>query len=390
MRFVSMFTWLFFGAVIFYVLDDNWKDTTYVISRHKKTEIRLSQYGNFSRSNTMARLVFSQDGNQVCLWESKLTSDWNPSKWIVFSVKNGVFLTSSTNGTGKTEQPLLNFPFLTLNIRWGNYFTNTTAYAIQEGTQLALRAHPRPKEKYATLEEEERLSVPTVVMFRLGREPDILWKTKLTEATHSSIYCLAFLDSPNSVEKCVLAVCSHKTGYVLNQDTGKLLSSFTYGDTEPEKKTGWGSPFGRRDTNREIYGFTSTVFALDPSLRYLAVGGFFDRRLRIISLKDFSMVCEFHTNETPFWPWDGIWRMYNLDFSPSGKYLIAESMYGGRSVLRHRRVTEVIDVKNWKVIQKFDDMNTYSVAISPDDTQIAYIQNNVLKIVPFVPQKRPR
>ena len=78
--------------------------------------------------------------------------------------------------------------------------------------------------------------------------------------------------------------------------------------------------------------------------------------------------------------------MNELEFSLSRNYLIAESVHGGR-LARGRRVIEVFDVKNWKVVKKFDGMDTHSIAFSSDDTQIAYIENNTLKIVPFVPRR---
>ena len=379
-------------------------------------EIQLSQYGDFSPGTVGASLTFSPDGDLICLWRREIviqgsnSSNNNfPEIWIVFSVKDGdlvaaspkqrwiegsqtVYAVPPASKMDSTEQLTGNFPFLAPNMKWRTCFNNATAGAIQDGTRLALRAYPPRYEKYATRAEERRLAVPKVEMFRLDETQDVLWETtKLEHARYGTFERLAFLDSPDSSEKRILAACWGQNGYILKQETGEILSSFTYGHIETEREA-------RRRMRRfaplaefrggvpSDYAFRSRVFALAPSLRHLAAGGSNDRRLRVISLKDFSTVHESHANENPTWPWGGFWRMQELEFSLSGNYLIAESTHGGR-LARGRRVIEVFDVKNWKVVQKFDGMDTHAIALSPDDTQIAYIQNNILKIAPFVPRR---
>ena len=404
-----MLAGLFFCVIVSYVLMSERQD---VVSHLEGMEIGLSTFGDFARNKVAPRLAFSKDGSLICMWDKRAypgnISDCIPDKWIVFSVKDGDFITASsnqvwqgwfphiiytvpsTNKMSDTEELLRNFPFLTPDVKWGSCFTNVTAYTIQDATQLALRAHPPPK--YTTYEEYLRV-FPVVAMFRLGEEADVLWETKLNGASRNrDVKQLAFLNVPDSAEQRILAVCEDQSGYVLKQETGEILSSFTYGHIETEREARWRmrrfALFGRADPS--YYEFSAHVFALDPSLRYLAAArGLFDRRLRIISLTDFSAVHEFYANENPHRPRGGNWKMNNLAFSPSGNYLIAESAHGGR-LARGRCITEVIDVKSWQVVQKIDDINTHAVAISPDDTQMAYIQNHVLKIVPFVPLKRPR
>jgi hypothetical protein len=120
-------------------------------------------------------------------------------------------------------------------------------------------------------------------------------------------------------------------------------------------------------------------------MRSIAVGAWKDRRVRVISLRDFSIIHELNTNENPYWPFGGAWRIADVNFSPSGNYLIIESLHSGR-LKEGQRITEIIDVKNWDVVRKLNDVETdvHSVTLSTDDKKIAFIQNNPIKIISFV------
>ena len=342
--------------------------------RLETADIPLSKYDALpDLERHTVKPMFSSGSTQICLWWARSYKNTSsPDNWVVISATNAAFITSSAHNVVGTEQITRDFPFLVPTLLWRDCFTNTTAYAVDDTRQYALRAFNAP----------DKTSI--VEMLRLRDGADTMWKTTLPK--FHDVDLLVFNGGS------IFALKSGMTGYILDFGTGEILSSFTYGAEETKQELRSRrlryNPFADFDDD---LSFTAYSFAVDPSVRYLAAGGFNDRRLRIISLENFSMLREFHANENPYWPFGGEWMMRRLHFSPSGNYLIAQSDHEGR-LSSGRRVIEIIDVKNWEVVKEIKssgNTDIHSLALSPDDTQMAYIHNNVLKIVPFVPQKRP-
>jgi len=369
-----------------------------------KLEIPLSQYGDFSRGAKSAHLVFSGDSKQICLWWSQgLVNFSSPAHWIVFSTTNADLLASSADDAVEMRQLLRDFPFLAPTVRWGDCFTNATAYYVNEDARHALRASPNISFAH-TPEGARRLSpgalpgdnlikrfsfdilslrLPSIVaMIHLGEDKKVIWSANIFD--ENRVVKFGLLGSSENVEKRILALCEGKTGYVLNYDTGDILATFTYGPIETEqellKRKRRFTPL--RSKQNFSFEFDANRITLDPHLRFIGVGCRNDRRVRVISLQDFSVVHEFHADENPYWPPGGSWKTVDVRFSPSGNYLIIESLHGGR-LASGKRVTEVIDMKSWNVIKEIHDLNTHSIAISSDDNYMAYIQNNIMKILPF-------
>jgi len=346
--------------------------------RPDTTEIALSQYGDLPNPEDQTiHPVFSSDSTKICLWWAQSYKNLSsPDSWVVISATNAAFITSSDSNAVRTEQILRDFPFLAPTLQWGTFFANATAYAVDNSSQCALRA-------FSNL-DRHRLLPATVEMHNLRDSGGVVWKTTLPSTR--DVKRLLFRD------ESIIVLSGGMTGYILDFGTGEILSSFTYGTKETKQELRSRrlryNPFADFDDD---LSFTTCSFAVDPSVRYLAAGGFNDRRLRIISLEDFSMLREFHSDENPYWPFGGEWEMSRLEFSSSGNFLIAESMHEGR-LSRGQQITEIIDIENWKIVKEIKssgNTDIHSLALSPDDTQMAYIHNNVLKIVPFVPQKRP-
>ena len=339
----------------------------------QKMKINVLSYGEF-----FGGLVFSKDNNQICLWESEqYFNDYSPDKWVIFSTHDGKYVTSWANELKQSEELLQNFPFLEPVVKWAHCFTNETtyinptAYILDKTSTYAVRANPNNS------------PAPNVELLRLGETPSVIWGSEVNNSHH--VRQFAFLNN----EKQILAACSGITGYILETKSGEILSSFNYGPIDtPEKIKARKRRFALWVNGDDFnFNFDGKNLSIDPFNRYLAVSGWYDRRVRIISLSNFSMLHEFNADENPFWPFGGQWEVRDLHFSPSGNYLIVESAHDGRLSLG-RRITEIIDTKNWKIVKKITNSGIYSVTLSSDDRQMAFIQNNVLVIQPFILPKK--
>jgi hypothetical protein len=199
-----------------------------------------------------------------------------------------------------------------------------------------------------------------------------------------SVARLALLRSPAGTN--ILVAFEGTDGFLLDLNTGAVLSKFTYGpitsDAEAIRRK---RKFRLRYSDSDpALKFSAFIVAVSPEKRLLAAGGFFDRRVRIVSLvAPFPMIRQFREEENPLSPPGGSWRVYGLEFVASGKYLVVESDFAGRGTPLQLRETEIIETEGWRTVWKVNKLDLHSVTLSPDGKKVAFIDDNVLKILPF-------
>jgi len=220
-------------------------------------------------------------------------------------------------------------------------------------------------------------------MVKLGVEHSPLVWSKEAESFHS-VARLAFLPSPGGTN--ILVAFGGTDALLLDVNTGAVLSIFTYGpmtsDAEAiRRKRKFRLPYSEGDP--ALY-FGARVVGVSAEKRLLAAGGFFDRRVRVVSLDaPFPMIRQFHEEENPCSPPGGIWIVDSLEFAAAGKFLVVESDFGGRGTLLQMHETEIIETQRWRTVWKANKLDLHSVTLSPDGEKIAFIEDNVLKIAPF-------
>ncbi|MCL2104343.1 MAG: hypothetical protein FWH21_04715, partial [Kiritimatiellaeota bacterium] len=188
--------------------------------RPDTTEIALSQYGDLPNpEDKTIHPVFSSDSTQICLWWARSYKNLSsPDSWVVISATNAAFITSSANNVVGTEQITRDFPFLVPTLLWRDCFTNTTAYAVDDTRQYALRAFNAP----------DKTSTSIVEMLQLRDGADTMWKTTLPKI--HDVDLLVFNG------ESIFALKSGMRGYILGFGTGEILSSFTYGAEETKQE----------------------------------------------------------------------------------------------------------------------------------------------------------
>jgi hypothetical protein len=342
--------------------------------------VPLSAYGDFRRSVCSARIEFSPQGDQVCVWYPNPKLEYGadvPYCWLILKTTGG-FVTWCESPARDNGTSLTNFPSLAAAVKWRSLFTGATAHAIDIATSRAVRAFPRRR-------DVDPLLTPTcrIEMVKLGVEHSPLVWSKEAESFHS-VARLAFLPSPGGTN--ILVAFGGTDALLLDVNTGAVLSIFTYGpmtsDAEAiRRKRKFRLPYSEGDP--ALY-FGARVVGVSAEKRLLAAGGFFDRRVRVVSLDaPFPMIRQFHEEENPCSPPGGIWIVDSLEFAAAGKFLVVESDFGGRGTLLQMHETEIIETQRWRTVWKANKLDLHSVTLSPDGEKIAFIEDNVLKIAPF-------
>lgn len=341
--------------------------------------IPLHAYGDFSRSQEEVHIQFSPTGERLCLWWPKDSQDARfPSRWLVLGT-NGVLISSWTNRV--VDDLNLGFPTLFTARKWRDCFTNTTAHAMDKDGASCVRAFP------ATDYNPPHRPTCGIEMIRLGADSHSVWRKELKN--FHNIAFLAFLPHVDGTNLIVGFKGSH--GFFLDAVTGSTISDFTYGSIESDE-----AAVQRKKKFRLKYSdddpalrFSAGVFAFDSGKRLLAVGGFHDCRVRVLSLvAPVPVLFEANTDKNPQIPRGGSWQVHWLDFVASGKYLVVEYFFAGRGTDVVLRPTEIFETEHWQKVWQVDDRNIHSITVSPDGTMIALIRKNVLEIRPFCPDNR--
>ena len=348
-------------------------------------------------------LEFSRDGNFLCVWSFSPKVDPYPQR-RVFDAKSGREVAEATEyGLLSSDWTRL-FPRLGLGIHleghgaWRVYPSRDKSY--DQTVNKALGDLTRDAEAFE-LTEDVRLGLRTLEVKKEGEswwgdrvaelwelQPKriLLWRVSLPKEL-SSVGLIRFYERDG--EKLILIAYEASEADIISAKDGALVERFSYGRilTQEEarqqaKKLGW----WRRelDFTVDIASFKAFSVSFDPQAGLLACGGFWDRRVRVVSVdKPHLTVFEAHGDDNPYIPGGGHWFVSRLEFV-AGRYLIADCEFAKRGetpILL--QPTEVFEIASWTKVWEENSLHIKGVTISPNGKSLALLRGLSLEIGPL-------
>jgi len=386
---VIRITWVALAAIPGIFAAEDTQDT----AQRESVRVDISSYGNY-----IPEIEFSKDGKFLCVswWESGRDGSGPPVRIVLDS--NGAVITHAVEDHAILQNkfaamfpaslPRQSASSVFAEIRkpatgYATFLKNAGGWGFRQDYQVAVRlVKPEVAGEYQPLPTQFKKQVIDgnqrwiAELWKLGPTNERQWAVELPE----TILSVGWIDFFDRAGRRYIVMARHgTTGYLLAEDDGSVIESFTYGHIETDKealerKAKYG--MGYQDGDPALR-FSASEFAFDPARGLLACGAFFDQRVRIISVTPAgSVVCEFNSGQDP----DG-WRVEAVTFAGQD-YLIVKYERGGRSI-PSRWLVEIRETKHWKRIWYQQSRNPISVALSPDGKKIAVVRPGRLEMQSF-------
>jgi hypothetical protein len=338
-------------------------------------------------------LVFSPDSKFLCAWwlpdPPVGDCDKLPGRAVVFDLR-GRPVPGATDTDGELTGVFASmFPEIAWRRRFAHFVQNTNNWRISAwvfsadysaGARFVQPAH-------------QDFARGKVEFWHLGQTNQLKWSSQLQESVNSWTRGTVWLDEINGRKIVLVAFCG-MNAYVLSQEEGKQIASFTYGKRESEAEAeARRRKFGLHGDAYEAgtYFFAGPL-AYDPSQKILACGDANSRRLRVVAVeKPQRMLYEMNAGDNPARPRGGSWRVSSVHFDAKGKYLVVGYDFGGRLTSKEYEPIEVYDTLNWQLVWSVNSPDICSAQpprISPDGKMLALTRHELLQIGQFVPQSR--
>lgn len=346
-------------------------------------QVSLKRYGG-----GCVPLEFSPDGQLLCAWwlPHPPIGDYNklPGLASVFDI-HGSSVPEATDAKGQLAGRFASM-FSDIAWRWRfSYFvqdTNgwkVTAWGVSADYTVGVRfVQPEHKD----------FAGGKVELWHLGQTNWLSWSTALPESvngwTRGTVWFFDVSGSP-----FVLVAFNRITGYVLSQEDGKVIESFTYG--KPDSPADAEARAKRFHLDPEDYGansFSAGILAFEPSRKLLACGDSSSKRLRIVAVdKPHRVLFEANSEDNPAGPRGGTWSVASGHFDGNGRYLVVGYSFGGRLASKQFEPIEIYDTGKWRLVWSVNNPGICSAQpprVSPDGKVMALIRGDVLQIGPFV------
>jgi hypothetical protein len=226
-------------------------------------------------------------------------------------------------------------------------------------------------------------------LWHFGQTNRMAWSVVLPEMIGGAGLSGKAWFSSTGTNACVLVAFEGLDAYVLSQQDGKLVDSFTYG--KPDSPADAEARAKRFHLDPEDYGansFSAGPLAFEPSRKLLACGDSSSRRLRIVTVeKPHRVLFEANSEDNPARPRGGTWSVASVHFDGNGRYLVVGYSFGGRLTTKQYEPIEIYDTLKWQLVWSVNSPGICSAQpprISPDGKMMALTRGDVLQIGPFV------
>lgn len=319
---------------------------------------------------------FSEDGRSVCAW-------WWPSpmgdvrklrvEFVIFDMKGE--LISYSQATTNRLEALQKFPELKCADITQDVIADAAEWIVARDFSQAIRLVKTGNSDYVA------------EMWTLPIQKAPVWKQSLSEC-YGPKFIKPLLEPQDSM--VVIATSGHNAT-ILDRKTGEVKDSFAFGHIETDEE----AVIRRKkfkiriDDDDPSLRFSAMTYSqgLNNDEEYIALGAFFDKRVRILRLiSPYSTVFEANTDVNPWKPFGGVWRVSRVAFMSDGKYLLADYEFGGSGTSKVFDPTEIFDTTTWKVVWRNDDTNISSITLSPDGRTMAFLRNNIIELQSFDPK----
>ncbi len=342
---------------------------------NRKASDRVDLHHYFDPSKDETWLTFAESGRSVCVWWWPHTrpGDFNkePGEFLVFDVR-GQQLANSREVANRASV-LADFPIVAWRETCGRFLEDSVGWAFRSDLSREMRIRQAGPGRFAT------------EMWKLPPQTEPLWSTSLpSDALDPRPVGLLF----SSDSKRLIIATTPQTGVLMDQETGKIERSFSFGRIESDadavrRRKRFRLKVSDADPSLK---FASLCMACDPQRELLACGGFFDKRVRVIRIGSPGRVLfEANTDVNPALPKGGTWMVQRVEFLSGGKYLLTEYHFGGRGTDLVLEPTEIFDTATWKIVWEESDVDIRKVTLSPDGKLIALFRGSTLEIHRFEP-----
>jgi hypothetical protein len=206
----------------------------------------------------------------------------------------------------------------------------------------------------------------TAESWRFSPVPERVWQLSLpsevASVTEGGLYRI------EGTAYWFLAYIGYKA-LILSADDGHIVATVDYNDYLGSVKD-----LIEDDTPGR---FSTWKASFSPERAMLACGGWQGTQFIVISFADHNQGRLVHASMQALEPASrgGIWHVDQVQFTASGKYLVVEYEFSGRSTNVVEFRTEVYDTEGWREVWSLQSRKKRAVAVSGDGKHVAVIVN---------------
>jgi hypothetical protein len=327
-------------------------------------------------ANDVDRLSFSKSGRSICAWwwPHRKSGDYNkePVDFVVIDMNGN--LVGSSSVTNRNEL-LRDFPVIAWREKWKDFVKDAVGWGFAADFSTGLRIQTTGDVWWPYVAE----------MWDLTDPPRLMWKTPIPPVAVKP-QMVELLQETNT--GAVLVAVNGKEIIDLDSQTGEIKRRFTTGPIESDSEAVKRKKHFRLkvDDGDPSLKFSSYAVGYDSKTGLLACGAFFDKRMRVVQVSSPNRILfEANTDGHPALPKGGCWTVRRVEFQNGGKYLLAESHFGGRGTDVVLDPTEIFETSTWKIVWREDETSIRAVTLSQDGNLLAFLRGNVIEVYPFQP-----